>query len=263
MSETFDNKKIIGHYGLQDVDQAFLNWWDQKLNIHLEDKDGNMQKVPVTFFTAERWIKARQAGVRDKNGTLIVPLIIISRTTTTDATDGPTGRRFADTQDVHVIARQADKKSSHLKNLLESRPSSIDPSLPIYEIYTVPVPDHFSLTYEVAIWVPYMEDMNEIMEKVGQEFNYKSKKSFKFDGPNGMYFVALKEDEVNDDSNLDDFSDNERIIRKEYTFKVSAHILPQSNERRDTFKRYFSQSKVVIKNETPLTEEEVKKYFGK
>lgn len=262
-NSTYDHKKLISHYGLEDVDRAFFNWWDKKLNLHLLDNNNQKKKIPVLIFTAERWQKAREVGVRDKNGTLIVPLIIVSRVATNDASEGTTARIFADYRDYHIVAKQADRKSSLIKNLIENRAYNIDPDLPIHEIYAVPVPDHFSLIYKVAIWTSYMEDMNEVMEKIGQEFNYKSKKMFKFDMENGMWFTAFKDDEISDESNLDDFSESERIIRKEYTFSVSAHILPESNERKDPFRRYFSQSKLAIKQEVVVTSEDIEKYFGK
>lgn len=263
MTNTYDHKKLISPYGLEDIDRAFLEWWDKKLDLHLDDKDGNKKKVPVAFFTAERWHKARNVGIRDDNGTLICPIIGVSRTSTTDSTDGPLGRRFQDLQQYHTIAKEVDTKTSLVKNLLDSRAHNIDPNLPIYEMFSIPTPDHFALTYEVAIWVPYMEDINETIEKIGHEFNYKSKKCFSFGGDTMPYFVAFKEEEINDEGNLNDFSNNERIIKKEYVFGVSAHIIPQSDERKDAMRRYWSQSRIVIKSETPLTQEEVLKYFKK
>lgn len=262
-TRTWDNKQILENWGLEDVDKAFLNWWDKKLNLHYTNKDGHKIKVPVHLFTSERWYRARLEGTRDKDGVLIVPIIIISRTNTSDSTDGPTARRFADIQQYHTIAQQADIKSSQIQNLLALRPLDLDPSAPIYEIYSIPVPDHYSLTYEVSIWSPYMEDMNSFIEKIGQEFDYKSKKLFKFDMDNGLYFIAFKEDELTDDSNLNDFSRNERIIRTEYTFNVSAHIVPESDERRSPMRRYWSQTKLVIKNETALTQKEFDEIFKK
>lgn len=262
-NKTYDGERLISNYGFEVVDRAFRDWWNDKLNLHLTNKNGEKIKVPIQFVSSERWYKSREVGVRDEDGKLIVPIIIISRTGINDASEGPTGRQFADTLQYHTVAKQADKKSSRVQNLVKARDKEFDPSLPIYEIYTVPAPDHFSLTYEVGIWVPYMEDMNEAVEKIGQQFNYKSQKSFKFKSDNGLYFVAFKEDEISDDSNIDDYSGSERIIRKRYSFTVPAHMHAQSNEREDLFRRYFSQTKLVIKTETTLSSEETEEIFGK
>lgn len=98
MSETYDNKRIFQPFGLKEVDKAFLSWWDSKLNLHTTTKDGTKKKVPVIFVAPERWSVARESGIRDDNGTLILPIIAISRTGTSTPTSGPTARTFADTK---------------------------------------------------------------------------------------------------------------------------------------------------------------------
>lgn len=254
---TFDHKKVVSHVGLYDVDLAFRDWWDKKLNIHVKDKDGNMKKVPVFFFSSERWNKAREdGGLRDKNGTLVLPIIAILRTGINVDNSGPYGRVFQDTKEDYVVSRMVHPKSSLIKELNESRPKNIDPSLPIHEIYTVPVPDHYQLVYEVKIWTSYVEEMNEIIEKTSQQMNFLSERSFQFETPSGFYYNAYQSDEFDNDSNLTDYSDNERIVRFATSFTVPAHILPSSKERKDTFKRYLSQTKLVIKTEAVMSQEE-------
>lgn len=256
-TNTYDNKQIISHFGLKDVDKGFYDWWDKKLDLHYVNKDGEKKKLPVLFMTSERWFKSRIEGVRNKQGQLILPLLVIARTAVSDSTSGPTSRQFADTQEeAYTIARQAHPKSSIVKNLVQSRSKNIDPNFPIYEMFTAPVPDHYSLTYEVDIWTSYVDDMNDFIQKIGQEMNFKSKKMFKFDINNGMYFVAFKDEELNDDSNMEDFSDSERIVKKEYRFNVSAHIIPENKQRPNSFRRYLSQTKLVIKSETIISDEE-------
>ena len=264
-TQTYDSEQIIRPFGLEDIDRGFYNWWDQVLGLHYTDKDSNKQKIPVNFVTQELWFKSRQEGLRNDDGQIIVPVIAIARTDTNDETSGPLGRQFADVQDYHIIAKELDIKNSKIKNLLDARSGSfeLNTGQPIYEMFAVPTPDHFVLRYSVAIWAPYMEDMNSFIEKIGQEFNYKSKKSFVFDVKNGFYLVARKTEDLGDDSNLDDYSNVEREIRKEYTFDVSAYIIPESNERAGPMRRYFSQSRVVIKQETVLSDEELAELLKK
>lgn len=262
--DTYDNKKITKNYGLRSVDEAFKNWWSDVLNIHLSDKDGKMKKVPVFFVSSERWNKAREdGGIRDKQGTLVLPIIAILKPGLSSVDTGPFGRTFADTKQEHVIAKKLNPKSSLIKNLIKQNPDSLDPSSPIYEIYTAPVPDHYTITYEVVIWTSYMEEINQIIEKIGQQMDYKSQKSFQFYNNQGVYFTAFQDGDFENRTNLEDYTDDERLIMYSTTFTVSAHLYPQSDQRPDTFKRYFSQSKLVVNIEGELSEEEAEEIFGK
>lgn len=263
MNNTFDHKQINRHYGILDVDTAFKAWWKEKLNITLTNKDGHQLRVPVFFFSSERWSKAREdGGIRDKNGTLVLPIIAIIRGGPSVNNDGPFGRSFADTQEEYVFSKRVHPKSSLLKNLKENAMNSLDPTKPIYEMFTAPVPDHYQLTYEVKIWTQYVEEMNEIIEKLGQELNFKSERSFQFNTDDGYYFIAFQDDDFADESNMEEYTDGERLIRMTTTFTVPANILPESNQKKNSFKRYLSQTKLVIKTETSLTDEEFDKLIG-
>lgn len=262
--DTYDNKKIVKHYGLRSVDEAFKSWWKDTLNISILNKDGVAKKVPVFFISSERWSKAREdGGLRDKQGTLILPMIAILRPGLSSTTDGPFGRNFADIKQDHVVAKKLSPKSSLIKKLVKENPDTMDPSSPIYEIYTAPVPDHYTISYEVVIWTSYMEDANQIIEKIGQQMDYKSQKSFQFYTKQGTYFTAFQDQDFENRTNLDDYTDNERLIQYATTFTVSAHLYPQSDQRPENFKRYFSQTKVVVSLEADLSDEEVEKIFGK
>ena len=262
-NNTFDNKRLIKPLSLEDIDKAFYSWWNQKLDVHTKDADGNRRKVPVRFVSPERWKAAREEGVRDEHGTLILPIIAVTRTETSSEYDGGTGRYFADTKQEYTYAKEADKKSSIVKNLIESRPKGINPALPIYEVYTYPVPDHYSLTYEVSVKTSFIDQMNEIIQKVGQTLDFKSKKSFQFATPDGYYFIAFQEDILGDESNVGDFTGTERLIEKTYVFQVGGYILSDNDQRKSLFKRYFSQTKLIIKEQIVENQEELEKLFKK
>lgn len=261
-TRTFDNKRKVKPLNLIDVDAAFKSWWDDKLSISLGDTQGNRQKVPVRMIAPERWSLAREEGIRNQEGTLALPIIVIARTGEGEGNEGSYGRIFADTKQDHVYYKEVNDKSSLIKELNDARVKNIDPSLPIYEVYTHKAPDHYTLTYQVSIWTATMEDMNICLQKIGQELDFKSVKSFKFTTPDNFYFIGFQES-IEDDSNTSDFTGKERIVRRIITFKVPGYIMPQSDQKRDTFRRYFSQTKLVFKEEVALTNQEYKKLTGK
>lgn len=256
MTRTFDNKRQVRPVGLMDVDAAFLSWFDNKLNLHLSDPKGERKKVPVRFVAPERWSLAREEGIRDEQGILLLPIVSISRTSVGGPNEAGYQRIFADLNQDHSYYKKINQKSSLVKELVKNRPKEIDPTLPIFEVYTHRAPDHYVLTYEVDVWTTYITDMNTVIEKIGQELNFRSVKSFYFETKDGYGFNAFQEEGLNDESNLEDFTGKERIVRKTFTFKVPASIMPQSDERRDQFKRYFTQTRIVIKESTALSYED-------
>lgn len=261
--KTFDTKRAIKPLHLEDVDRAFHAWWNETLNLHLTRPNKKKIKVPVHFVAPERWNSARTEGFRDQNGTIILPVIAISRTSIGTASDAGLSRIVADTRQEFSYHKQIHPKSSLIKELVKNRESTIDPSLPIYEVFTSRVPDHYSITYEVSIWVPYFGDMNEVIEKVGQAYDYLSVKCLTFKTPDGFYYRAFQDDELIDQSNLDDYTDDERIIRRDFVYNVPAYIMPDDNSKNGTFKRRLTQTKLVIKKEYAATPEEVEELFGK
>jgi hypothetical protein len=262
LTKTFDNKRLVRPLTLIDIDSAFFSWWDRKLNVHLSNDRGERKKVPVFPLSPERWSLAREEGIRDQNGTLAIPIIVVARTAEGGPNETPYQRIFADLKQDHVYYKQVDPKSSLIKELNKRRPKSVDPDSPIYEVYTHRAPDHYVLTYTVDIWTPTMEDMNTIIEKIGQELEYKSVKSFQFKTLDGYVFQAFQEEGLNDSSNIDDFTGKERLVRKTVSFKVPAYIMPESDQRRDVFKRYFSQTKLVIKDFFALSQDEYERFLN-
>lgn len=252
-NDTFIHDSVVSNINIFDVDAGFHRWWNEILDVRLKNGQGQKEKVPVVFVAPERWEIARREGVRDKNGTLILPIIAISRSGMSIANDTPTSRHFADLKEQVVYHREIDPKSSLAKELVRKqrenadRHVKIDSDAPIYQIYTRKAPDHYSITYEVKIWTPYIENMNDFIQKMAQKFDFLSVKSFKFDVKDKYYLVAFQQDEIADESNSDDYSGDERIIKKTFSFTVGADIHPENDSQESNFRKYYSQSKLFFK----------------
>lgn len=264
--QTLDKKKKVRHLTFQDADKAFFGWFENVVNAHVIGKDGEMKKVPVTFFSPERWVSARDLGIREKNpdgsmGPLIIPLIAIGRTNNSSAQYGTAGKHLADTKQPVTYYRKLDPKSQLVLNLMKEHPHSIDPKLPIYEVFSFTAPNHFACTYEVTIWTDRIEHMNSIMEQIGQAYDFNSVKSFQFKAAGGFKFMAFQQEEEVDQGNLQDFSEQERIVKKELSYDVPVYLYPKSRDGRENFSHSWTQTKVVVKKETVLSHEEFEKAF--
>ncbi len=266
MTQTFDNARKLKPFGIIDVDAAFYEFFNSKLNIQIRAANDMTKKVPVIFVAPERWLASRDEPIREPEGSLVLPIITLSRTNMSTGNDAGFERIFADIKQDHMYYKQVDNKSSLLKeltNIAHQSGSAYDPNVPVYEVYTHRAPDHYIFDYEVMIWSSNIEEMNEILEKIAQQYDYLSVKSFNFLMPTGYYFVAFQQDGIEDESNLSDFTGKERIIKKKLTYRVPANIMPQSNQRRDQLKRFWTQSKLVIKTHYAVSQEEYNKLIGK
>ena len=68
---------------LENIDTAFLRYINESLDIHTTTNQGFI-KVPVIWASAERAFQSkRDSRVRDKEGSLVLPLITIERTAAT------------------------------------------------------------------------------------------------------------------------------------------------------------------------------------
>lgn len=66
--------------GLEDVDRAFFDLLDKEISFVVDTNNG-IQKVPVVFMSGEKWADVkRRRGIRDRNGSLILPIISGVRT---------------------------------------------------------------------------------------------------------------------------------------------------------------------------------------
>ena len=88
--------------GLEDIDKAFFDLFDQQLNFNIENKSKTLT-VPVVFATGERFaIVKRRKPLRDQAGALILPVVAIRRSSIDQS---PATERLADVGDL-VIKRK-------------------------------------------------------------------------------------------------------------------------------------------------------------
>lgn len=287
MNNSYSDKK--GRYSIKPVtiktvDQSCVDYFDKRLNIHVETGTEKRTKVPVIYATGERFALIRDnKGLRDDNGTLILPLISIRRTLI-DRTPGNHGLG-QETPSI-TVRRQIHSKTANIQNQLYARAVRGFPQPkrePVYEYLTIPFPDFANVYYEIIIWSQYQSQMNEILEKIF--FNYDHLDSFvmpvEYDGHkrkgNSYYFVGFRDGNITPESNVQEFSDTERIIKYTYNIKVPAYfMLDPKDETLAYGKRKGVSSKddggdVIFKvqstneiklSEKVLTAEEFEKLFG-
>lgn len=110
---------VIPPCGLADVDLALFNHFNKKIGFTIKGRDG-LVKVPVIFAGGERFsLSKSKRPIKDKNGTFILPMIVIARTEINQSENlGGMGRGIGqDTGDL-VITKRLDKSDRRYQNIV-------------------------------------------------------------------------------------------------------------------------------------------------
>lgn len=236
---------------IEDVDRAIKRWFDERVDAHVVDQRGTSRKVPVLFAAGERWVSsADERGIRDRDGKLILPVLSLKRMSL-----DPVNAMSAlgtNVPRLQVSKRINDKTSILASNDL-SRPIS-DRRLrsgAVYEIYTIPFPFVGIANYQVVVQSQYMHQLNTIVEKMVAQLEFYDVPSFvvELDRParpeplkqgegstenltedfvpyemrtplDKPYVVGYLDGDFGDSGNLEEFTDDERIVEMKFNFKV-------------------------------------------
>ena len=170
---------------LETIDGAMLNFVDEDLNMSIQTNNG-FKKVPVLWVTAERAYQIKHnKDLRDKEETLILPLITVNRSSVTKEQNFR-GDVFANIYPVDdpkggtiTIARNINpKKTAEFQNNIARRkyangrvsgqgsgqgtyPGIVDEKV-VYETVTIPLPVWVSALYEISIRTEYQQQMNDL-----------------------------------------------------------------------------------------------------
>ena len=221
------------------VDSAIL--WTLKNTLRPTVVDnGEEINVPVIWANAERWTSVQSQGyLRDAKGKLLVPLILLNRTTMTPYENLPNNKLTTELQTTVV------KKYSS-KNVYD-RFSVLNGIAPTEEIYSVTMPDYFEIQYDVVIWCEYIEQVNRLTElfafyegKAWGDPDIKQKSFVK-----ATAFDFAEEITVGAD----------RLVRTTVTLDTIAHLIPKFASDKINKEKNFSVQNVSVNfgNEKGLT----------
>ena len=101
--------------GIEDIDKAMFNLFNKDLPLFYE-LEGERKRVPVIFASGERFaLLKRKKPLRDRNGTIILPLISITRT----GLENNPSKGVADNQMLpHIIKRKIAPEDAAYQQLI-------------------------------------------------------------------------------------------------------------------------------------------------
>jgi len=224
---------------LMDIDEAILLQLKQ-FQIQVTDA-GKKIAVPIFYGSPERWVSAQRDGyIRDQQGKLILPAMIIKRT---DSADDDTLRFFNRYLNTQVM------KLYSSKNQYTRFAALVGKNVPTNEVYNVVIPSHMVLTYHCIIWTELIEQMNPIVETI--RFNTNDY----WGSTKGLRFRARVESYAH---NVEIQADQDRVVKTEFDLTIHGYILPDTltklEKHHKTTNKVFTPKKLVMGMEVVATD---------
>jgi hypothetical protein len=211
-TRTDDKDKLIS-IGLMDIDAAVMYYFNEVIKPVVVDNNEKV-KVPVYYANPERWKSIQKLGyLRDVKGQLVTPLIIFKRTSFTKDTNNT------------FLARSISPASSNYtfikKNTQENRFTQTSTlhsnDEPLQEAHNVVMPSYVTVNYNCIAFTPYIDQMNQIIEKISW-----SRKSY-WGEPDKFKFKAG----ITSFTDASEFEE-ERIIKNTFDLSIKGYLIPYS-----------------------------------
>ena len=234
---------------LKDIDTSMFSFVKDVIRPTVQEANEKV-KVTVMYGNEERWVAARKRGVlRDKNGSLILPLIMLKRTTV-EKSDVIPGYE----QDIQGKYTEIVRNTGWSKDNRYSRFSVQTGNKPVYENLVTTVPNFVNITYEFILWTNFIEQMNPLVETMMEHNNT-------YWGSYHNYKFISTLDSISDASELT--QNNERFIKSTFTVTTKAYLLPQETNsvimgKMNQVQKRLSPAKVSFGYEGDATDEQIK-----
>ena len=140
----------------------------------------------------------------------------------------------------------------------------------IFEIIEIPYPEFIAVSYEVTFWTQYIQQANEMIETLIYNFDGQGEEIMTIT-ENGYELVVFFDKSFTNNSNVDNYSDDERVIKNSINLTVPGYILnPKHPGIPNLARSYYSaplidfgyqesRSRIVENNQPVRGEEQFKK----
>ena len=235
---------------METIDYSVHDFVDKQLDIFCTTNKG-FKKVPVIWQAAERAFQIKDdKNLRDDNGTLIFPMISISRTgfeksltnkgvfygnvfPVNDAKGGSItiARRINQNKTGNFLnADTYKKKNKTVGN--QGTPGTQQINFPdrrkakdkkiVYETITIPAPSYVTVTYNIKIRTEYQQQINEIVQPFVSVTNGINYLVFKRDGHSYEAFIQSDFAATN---NITELNAETRVYETDITISVLGYLI--------------------------------------
>ena len=264
-------RKNLSRSTIENIDTAVYNFIDKQMNIFSHSNEG-FKKVPVIMASSERAnLSKRGEGVRDDDGTLVLPLITIERTSISKnpSEKGTVWGNIPPTSKLKggsipmaryiVQDKTANFKNAHAKKRRGQLnfPEPIQKT--VYRTVSIPIPVYITVMYSITVRTDYQQQMNDIIVPFMTR-------------PGGINYIVISDEskryeafvqqDFGHENNISDFSNEERKFETKFEIKVLGYLIGDgANELTPHQPSRENIVEVKIPRErSSLSEEEIIKY---
>jgi hypothetical protein len=221
--------------GIQDIDEAIFYYFQNVIKPSVI-QNGARLSVPVIYGSPEKWKSYQKDGYyRDQKGKIMAPLIMFKRT------DIAKNRQIANKLDANnPNLFQVFTKTYSPKNAYDNF-KVLNNRIPQKEYYAVVMPDYVTVTYEVAVFTYYVEQLNKIIESM----EYAS--DAYWGNPERYQFRAF----IDSFTTATELTANQdRLVRGTFNIRLRGYIIPDTIQKDlNSMKKYNSKAKITITSE--------------
>ncbi len=238
---------------LKDIDSSVMNYVKNVIKPTVKEANENVN-VNVMYGNEERWVAARKRGIiRDKNGSLILPLIMLKRTIVEKNGELPGFEHDVKREVAEVVRTQKWSKKNRYDRFTVQTGKK-----PVIESLVTTLPNFVNLTYEFILWTGFIEQMNPLIE------TFMEHNGTYWGNPEDYKFRCTLEP-ISDASEMD--SRGERFIKSNFSLITSAYLLPEYTNsvvtnKISNLRKTLSPSRVVFGYEGDATSRQVSENSG-
>ena len=206
--------------GLIDIDTAVMTHIRNVMKPTVRESN-EIIKVPVMYGNEERWKSIRDRGVlRDKNGVIILPIIVVKRTSVAMNMDLP---HSFDNDVQNKFIKVVRSSPGWSKNNRYDRFSVLTGQRPVQESIITGQPDFVTCNYSIVMMTNYIEQMNDLntiwIEHLETYF-----------GDSTSYrFLSSMPGDISNEIEME--SDGERLIKNTFDMTIKAYMIPEFTDK--------------------------------
>ena len=202
--------------GLKEIDTAVIKHIRNIMKPKVREQN-EVISVPVLYGNEERWksIKAR-GTLRDKNGVIILPMIVIKRTSLGFNEDMP----LSFDNDVRGKFISVVRSSSGWsKNNRYDRFAVLTGQKPVQEFIKTGMPDFVRCSYSIVMMTSFIEQMNDLNSLWIEHLETY------FGDQTSYRFLSSLDGDISNEIEME--SQGERMIRNEFSMTVKGYMIPE------------------------------------
>ena len=202
--------------GVKDIDTAVINHMKNVMKPVVKEAN-EIIKVPVLYANEERWKSVRGRGtIRDRNGSIILPIILVRRTSLGMNPDMPLS--FDNDVKGRFISVVRSSNGWSRSNRYD-RFAVLTGQKPVEEFIKTGMPDFVVANYTVVMMTSYMEQMNDLNTIMVEHLE-----TYWGDQTSHRSLSALEGD-ISNEEQME--SQGERLIRNELTLSMKGYMIPE------------------------------------